>query len=178
MFSWLCQPLDGQAANRGGFRQRLARPVPVVRHPSNAALGHLLDWGDGWASAQHVLKHMNWLVSDGETTHPMNLRIAAVGAGSRSAGVAAHALMQLVRNCGFEDLLQEVAAPGVVSHVTLPSRLLGRIAQHYPFKFLQIMGGDPDRLDQFGQNLRLDPGFASHVRGHPVLRNFTVRLGR
>ena len=171
MFSALCRPLDNGPQRRGGFRQRLAQPLPVAARPSRAALGHLLDWGEGSTSARQMVRHLNNIVADGETRHPMILRLAAAGEGDNARGSAAHGVARLMEQCGFARLITAIPnAP--VSHMCLPSSLMTCLHAHFPQKLAEVLGADRNVFGRFWAGMRRDPHFTAFVNGHDVLRTF------
>ena len=177
MFSFLCRPLPGGVQPYGGWRQRLAQPVPAVWAPSFAALGQLQDWGDGIASAKQVCRHLSNYVRDGETLHPMIHRIVDNCRGDVNSGVAAQGLVTLVERCGFDRLVSPVDN-SYCSHLCLPSALLKCIYDHYPQKFADILGARPDVLEDYWNHMMRDQHWQDHVRNHPVLRTFTAAKWR
>ena len=171
MFSSLCRPIE-PLPHAGGFRQREARPVVPDHVPSRAALGHLLDWGDGATSARQLVRHLSNIIADGETRHPMIRRIVEAGTGGGGGGVAAEALNGLMLNrCGFANLITEVQG-AAVTNLCLPSTMLQCIFDKYPRKYHQLMVSSPMPLDQFWDTMRKDASFDAYVKAHPVLSRF------
>ena len=115
------------------------RALPQVRPAPLAALGQLLDWGDGLVSAQHVGRHMQYAVDDGDTNHPMIHRLARIQSERADSGVAARNLMALMEGCGFSDLVSEFPDQ-LVNHMVLPSRFVGVLAGQVPEEVCDLTG--------------------------------------
>ena len=146
------------------------RALPQVRPAPLAALGQLLDWGDGLVSAQHVGRHMQYAVDDGDTNHPMIHRLARIQSERAESGVAARNLMALMEGCGFSDLVSEFPDQ-LVNHMVLPSRLLEFFQVRYPRKFATSLGVDETAIKAFWDNLRTHPDFAHFAHSNSVLRS-------
>ena len=176
MFGLLCRPFRVDAP-RGGFRQRLARPAPAPEPVSDSVLGHLQDWGDGYSSAQHVLRHLrNDLNDDRRLGRPSNAMLRRVvesgGAGGPNAGgAAAHGLVTMMEECGFGRMITPLDN-ALASHVVLPSALLRCIHERHPQKFTEILGAREADLGQFWAGMLQDAEWAAHVREHRTLRDF------
>ena len=168
MFSPLCVPLFGERL-RGGWRQTLdAASQSFVRPPPLVALGHLLDWGDGAVSAMHIGRHFQYNVLDGEVTHPMVHRLAAISSDRESSGNAARKLADLMDTCGFGDLISE-GEGRLVTHMVLPSRLIEMLQTKFPTKFATLLGAAESKLQTFWSRFRAHPDFQKHVASFPAL---------
>lgn len=140
MFAFLCRP-QGPAPRSndggGGWRQRAARSIATerCRGAARQALRFLRDWGDGQLAAKQIAEYCHELVLDGETTHPMNRRLAGLYTPAAPAKGCAHSLVKMLEGCEFASVLQEipVGPPGaLLTHMISPFRLMSLIQSSYP----------------------------------------------
>ena len=159
MLSKLWAPLPRKRA-RGGWRQR-QRQLEIdeaedrTSSISYLAAGHLLDWCDGLESASKLRFHMHNAIKDG-FHHPMITRLSDI---SVESDQHCHAgLCALLDTCEISDLITEMPAGGLVTHIVLPSTMLKMLHSAHPRQFERHLGATKHVLEAFWK------GFTANLR--------------
>ena len=147
LLATLCERPSRHSLRRGGWRQRDAQSSSEddvdARTIGQLARGLLLEYCDGWRSANRLCSHSRNAVDDGATCKLAHA-LGKLG-GTRNA------------NAGVVTLPEKLPLPGIISaiegssstHFIRPTDLIRCFQQHYPQAFKLRLGACADSVASF-----------------------------